>query len=147
MKALPTLGVSVTGYSDPVDGGNGGPFGVGDGEVQVGWKGRSADGPHGPDVAIAGPFAAVDPDVSAAIDAEDSSSGTVKVSYGKDSSAVDFRRGIQELAFQWGSGGCRSLLEHQNGGGFCFFWVFKVCVMATTVVARRTTSSATSAKS
>ena len=55
MKALSTLEVSVTSYSDPVDGGNGGPFGVGDGEVQVGWKGRSADGPHGRDEAIAGP--------------------------------------------------------------------------------------------
>ena len=82
--------------------------------------------------------------MSAAIVAEDSGSGSVKVSYGKDSSAVDFRRGIQELAFQWGSGGCQSLLEHQTGGGSCLFWVFKVCVMATTVVARMTTSSATS---
>ena len=53
MKPLPMPGVSVTGSEHgspvPVKGGNCGPFGVDNGEAQVGWKGRSADGPHGSD--------------------------------------------------------------------------------------------------
>ena len=51
MKPLPSPGVSVNGCEprslDPVACGNGERFGVGDGDVQVGWKGRSADGKHG----------------------------------------------------------------------------------------------------
>ena len=120
---------SEHGSHDPNDGGNIGSFSVDDGEVQVSWKGRSACGPHGsddsPTTTICRRFARNDDastevpgivgnscsdgakipsdylDVSAAIVGEVTGSDTVKVSFGKDSSTVVSRCGIQELTFQW----------------------------------------------
>ena len=52
-KALPSIGVSVTGFDpgspNPVDGGNDRRFDFGVGDIQDSWKGKSADGSHGRD--------------------------------------------------------------------------------------------------